>query len=114
MREDIFHKFLDDNLKEDQDIIWLTSIIFHERYKEKYSFNCYYQDIWVNKLDSSLISKEVKECLLNDMDNLIDELLLFNEKIQNKYINIIISKLKDNIFIKSVMREIKELFYCQI
>jgi hypothetical protein len=55
-----------------------------------------------------------KECLLNDMDNLITELLLYNEKGKNKYINVIISKLKDNIFIKSLMRELRELFFYPI
>ena len=111
MSEDIFYQFLDDNVKGNQDIIWLTSIIFHERYKYKYNFKCYDEDLWINKLDESMSNKEVKECLLNDMDNLITELLLYNEKRQNKYINVIIIKLKDNIFIKSLMRELRELFF---
>jgi|688.fasta_scaffold349642_2 hypothetical protein len=111
MSEDIFYRFLDDNLKENQDIIWLTSIIFHERYKYKYNFECYDEDLWINKLDKSMSNKEVKECLLNDIDNLINDLLLYNEKRENNYINIIINKLKDNIFIKSVTCELRELFY---
>ena len=111
MSEDIFYQFLDDNVKGNQDIIWLTSIIFHERYKYKYNFKCYDEDLWINKLDESMSNKEVKECLLNDMSNLTNELVLYNEKRQNKYINVIIIKLKDNIFIKSLMRELRELFF---
>lgn len=114
MSEDLFYQFLDDNLKEKQDIIWLTSIIFHERYKCKYSFKCYDEDLWINKLDESMSNKEVKESILNDMDNLIAELLLYNEKRKNIYINVITRKLKDNIFIKSLMRELRELFFYPI
>ena len=111
MSESTFYQFLDEKIKNIKDIIWFTSIIIHERYKYKYSLKCYDEDIWINKLDNSITNKDVKNSLINDIIILSNELLLYNETRQNKYITIISSKLNNNKFIKSIMRELRELFY---
>jgi hypothetical protein len=113
MSENSFYAFLDEYLKNIQHIVCLTSVIIHERYKYKYSCKSYEEQIWINNLDNSISSKQVKESLLNDIKKLANELLLYNETRQNKYINIIAGKLQNIVFMKSVMRELIELFYIE-
>lgn len=111
MSKDIFYQFLDEKLKNIQDDIWFTSIIFYEIYKDKYCFKCFNQDLWIHNLDKSITNEHVIDCIINDITSLNNELLLYNEIRQNKDITIITSKINDDIFIKSVIRELRELFY---
>ena len=108
-------QFLDDRFETryGEDVIWFTATIIHHVYKDKYCFTSYEDDMWVNKLDTSIPREEVMTSLLNDIrTHLINELLLYNRSRQNKYISIIVDKLETSqSFMKSVMRELRELCF---
>jgi len=105
-----FYHFLDSSFVHAEHIVWTTALVIHERYKDKYSFLCYETDLWVAKNDS--LYKQAKQDFMNDIQNLSDELFAYNVSRQNKYINIIANKLrKDGVFMKSIMHELRELFF---
>ena len=105
-----FYDFLDKSFTRAEHIVWTASVVIHERYKDKYSFMCYETDLWVAKNDES--HKQSKNDFMNDIKKLSAELLAYNASRQNKYIDIIANKLKeDEVFMKSVMRELREMFF---
>lgn len=111
INKDTFYQFLDEKINNIENIVWLSSIIFHKLYKDKYIFVCYIKDTWIHKIDNTMTSIQVKNCILNDIKNLINELSLYNKTRKNECINIIINKLNDKIFIKGVINELRELFF---
>jgi hypothetical protein len=107
-----FNEFLDKQFNAIDDYIWLTSTIIYEKYKEKYDV-VYYVDnfIWRNKTDLFMKPIQVKEELNLDIKKIGNILVEYNKLHNHKQIPIIVSKLENTPFVKSVKRELRELFF---
>jgi hypothetical protein len=107
-----FNEFLDKQFNAIDDYIWLTSTIIYEKYKEKYDV-VYYVDnfIWRNKTDLFMKPIQVNEELNLDIKKIGNILVEYNKLHNHKQIPIIVSKLENTPFVKSVKRELRELFF---
>jgi hypothetical protein len=110
-----FNEFLDKQFNAIDDYIWLTATIIYEKYKEKYDV-VYYVDnfIWRNKTDLFMEPIQVKEELNLDIKKIGNILVEYNKLHNHKQIPIIVSKLENTPFVKSVKRELRELFFLPI
>ncbi len=113
-----FFKFITKSLILSQNYIWLAATLIHEKYKQKYSFKSYEEDLWVYKKNQDILSDDVKEMMNEDIQNLRKLLLEYSDKYTGNtstkilnLVDILNDKVNDKVFMKSVFRELRELFY---
>lgn len=90
---------------------WMIASLVFKEYSHKYSFKSFQKKVWINKIDSTLSINIVEEEFIQDIKKISYILIDYNTIYNNTEINNIINKLENEIFIQSVLKESKELFY---
>lgn len=104
-----FFSYIKQRISVNENYIWLAATLIHERYKDKYVFKSYEEDLWCDK--NTALSEDVKKSLNEDIRNMQLLLIEYNAKNQSNVIANLICKISDESFMKSVFRELRELFY---
>ena len=91
--------------------IWSFSLLISKLFKKKYACKCYVDDEWINKCDTSIESEQVKEMFIEDIVNVGNLLLEYNESCRIEGVSILVKKLSFDKFMLSVFCELREMLY---